>query len=61
MFRRKEVLCVYVKVLVMYKETKTRVNNVCKKTEDLSAGVSQGLALSPFLFSLIVDAITIEI
>jgi len=45
----------------MYKEATTRVNNVCGKTEDLSVGVGQGLALSLFLFSLLVDAIKKDI
>jgi len=45
----------------MFKEATTRVNNVCGKTEDLSVGVGQGLALSLFLFSLLVDAIKKDI
>ena len=62
--KKKGVPRVYVKIIEeMYERASTRVRSVCGETEDFSVGVGvhQGSALSPYLFSLVMDEITKDI
>lgn len=52
---------VYVKIIGdIYNETKTSVKRVCNETEyfTMKAGVYQGQALSPYLFTFVMDELT---
>lgn len=42
----------------MYEGAITRVKSLVGETEDFGVGVHQGSALSPYLFSLVIDEIT---
>ena len=55
---------VYVNIIEdMYVGVSTRVRSLCGETEDfrVRVGVHQGSALSPYLFSLVMDEITKDI
>jgi hypothetical protein len=62
--RRKGVPKTYINVVEdMYEGSCTRVKSMCGETEDFEVGVGvhQGSALSPYLFSVVMDEVTKEI